>query len=87
MITTTQNYSCAYYRRRSDRAVFALMLLDGRPLKAVGPLANPNFEECPASLNLRTGAKATDWNPDDFERVGEMWKGVGYRPAQAPKFE
>lgn len=75
MITTQR--LCGYFRRRDDNSTWAMLLIDGKPSRAVA-IESP-FKEHPSEYNLRTGIKVRDWNLSDFERIGELFNNVGYR--------
>lgn len=72
---------CGYYRR-ADGSLWAVLVIDGRPMRAVGPLPESALELHPASHNLRTGAKVSD--PAEFELVSELVGNVGYRGGPVP---
>ena len=65
-VTTTRR--CGYFRKQ-DGSLWALLLIDGTPRRAVGPLPDSALALHPASHNLRTGAKV---NPAEFTQVGEL---------------
>ncbi len=76
--------SCGYFRRKADGVIWAILLIDDRPWRAVQMIDTPDVTEHPAKYNLRTGVKAKSWTLDDFEQLGESFTGVGHRGGAIP---
>lgn len=74
------NMTCAYYRAHVDNSLWALRLLEGRIIDAVGPLSPAELQSPPMDRRSAIKINVMGWDVGAFARVSDEYTVVKATP-------
>ena len=81
--TRGSGISCRHYVRLRDATVWAILLRDGRPYLAIGPLAPGATHSPPMNEIYASGIDVSGWDLGEFAPASDrQWRCVGARAPQ-----